>query len=335
VHLTNRPEPRCDADRSSNKLTLCSGKETCDNVLETVPPPPASGIRVRTSGCPREAPEAPAKAEGTLSSPGVGALSKQHLEQAITTYLPLVERVVRQLARRLPANVQRDDLISAGVFGLADSLRRNGGDQGEGFQWYARTRIRGAIFDELRAQDWLSRRARDRISAASDANDESSAVTTTMVSLEDVIATQDAAHFATDADDPLEVAETRSQQRVLAEAVMQLPERERQIVGRHYFDGVKLKDIGAELGVSEPRVSQLHARALGRLRAILVERPARAQVAPVARPASASTAMPASASTARPVAPVASTARRSPSRRSARQSLPSSSALPLMGASSA
>lgn len=247
----------------------------------------------------------------------------------------MVERIVRQIARGLPANVQRDDLVSAGLFGLVDSLRRNGGDQGEGFQLYARMRIRGAIFDELRSQDWLSRRARDRVSAQ---NDESGAATATMVSLEEVIATEDAAHFATDEDDPLEVAENRSQQRVLAEAVEQLPERERQIVGRHYFDGVKLKDIGAELGVSEPRVSQLHARALGRLRALLMKRPAGAAIAPgeaasVARSVAAPAARTPRVSVPRPK--LASAARRAHLPRSARQSLPSSSALPLMGASSA
>src|SRR5262249_29295379 len=80
--------------------------------------------------------------------------------QTIAAHLPLVRRVVTQLARRLPANVHRDDLFSAGVFGLVDSLRRNGGDHGATFEWYARMRIRGAVFDELRAQDWLSRRTR-------------------------------------------------------------------------------------------------------------------------------------------------------------------------------
>src|SRR6185503_3671143 len=65
------------------------------------------------------------------------------------------------LMRRLPPNVRREDLFSAGMLGLYDSMRKNGGDEdGPKFEWYARIRIRGAILDELRAQDWLPRRAR-------------------------------------------------------------------------------------------------------------------------------------------------------------------------------
>lgn len=180
------------------------------------------------------------------------------LERGVDTYLPLVRRVVRQLARRLPSNVQRDDLVSAGVFGLIDSLRRNGGDGGAAFEWYARTRIRGAIFDELRAQDWLSRRAR----AAGD-------VAACFVSFEDV-ANDDESGLACGGDDPSEAFESCSLRHALARALDQLPEREGRVVVRYYFEGAKLKDIGAELGVSEPRISQLLARAIERLRAILL-----------------------------------------------------------------
>ncbi len=183
------------------------------------------------------------------------------LERGVNTYLPLVRRVVRQLARRLPANVQRDDLLAAGTFGLVDSLRRNGGDGGAAFEWYARTRIRGAIVDELRSQDWLSRRARA-----------AGGVSACVVSFEDV-ATDDESGLA-GADDPSEAFESRSLCRALARALLQLSERERTVVARHYFEGSRLKDIGAELGVSEPRISQILARALERLREILRVEPA-------------------------------------------------------------
>jgi RNA polymerase sigma factor for flagellar operon FliA len=185
-------------------------------------------------------------------TPVKGCAARAALERGVHAYLPLVRRVVRQLARRLPPNVQRDDLLSAGTCGLVDSLRRNGGDQGAAFEWYARTRIKGAIVDELRSQDWLSRRAR----AAG-----------VFVSFEDV-ASEDAANFA-GADDPSEAIESRSLCRALARALQQLSERERTVVARHYLEGSRLKDIGAELGVSEPRISQILARALARLREIL------------------------------------------------------------------
>jgi RNA polymerase sigma factor for flagellar operon FliA len=176
----------------------------------------------------------------------------------IESYLPLVHRVVRRVARRLPASVPRDDLLAAGMFGLVDSLRRNGGDRGETFAGYAQLRIRGAIFDELRAQDWLPRRERERLEAI-----EASAQ---FVSFDDVSVTE--AELAL-SEDPGTLAEASSQRRALSHALAQLPERERLIVARYYFDGARLKDISAELGVSEPRISQILSRALGRLRALM------------------------------------------------------------------
>ncbi len=178
------------------------------------------------------------------------------LEKGVDVYLPLVRSVVRQLARRLPANVPREDLLAAGVFGLVDSLRRNGGDGGAAFEWYARTRIRGAIFDELRAQDWLSRRAR----ASGD-------VAACFVSFEDVA--NDDEHGLAGADDPAQALESCHLLRTLARALEQLPDRERRVVARYYFEGARLKDIGTELGVSEPRISQILSRAIARLREIL------------------------------------------------------------------
>ncbi len=199
-------------------------------------------------------PEQPAwaVASGTRTPP---TNEREALEQGVCDYLPLVRRVVGRLARRLPANVQRDDLLAAGVFGLVDSLRRNGGDGGAAFEWYARTRIRGAIFDELRAQDWLSRRARAAGGVGS------------FVSFEDVASDDDLGLAAS--DDPAEAFESCALHRALTLAVAKLPERERMVVGRHYFEGARLKDIGAELGVSEPRISQILSRAIARLRGAL------------------------------------------------------------------
>ena len=128
---------------------------------------------------------------------------------------------------------------------------------GAAFEWYARTRIRGAIFDELRAQDWLSRRARA-----------AGGLEASFVSFEDV-ANDDESGLA-GSDDPCEAIESSSLRSALARALEQLPERERHVVVRYYFEGAKLKDIGAELGVSEPRISQILSRAIERLRAILV-----------------------------------------------------------------
>jgi RNA polymerase sigma factor FliA len=210
---------------------------------------------------PNGLPPAPPAAKGPMN------WGKAVCPKVVKHYLPLVNQIVSQISRRLPANVLRDDLLAAGIFGLVDSLRRNGGDSGEAFEWYARTRIRGAVVDELRAQDWLTRRTRAAVTAA--AAEEGEARPAALVSLDDMSSAEESAHLIAPDEDPAAKVEAKDDFLALTKAMEQLPERERRIVGMHYFDGVKFKDIGAELGVSEPRVSQLHARALGRLRNLI------------------------------------------------------------------
>jgi RNA polymerase sigma factor for flagellar operon FliA len=184
----------------------------------------------------------------------------------IQEYMPLVRQTVARFLRKLPANVLRDDLIAAGTYGLVDSLRKNGETRGPTFEWYARIRIRGAILDELRTQDWLTRRARGLLASH---NGEGQAPVSAVVGIEDL----SEAHRSWLSDEstpsPLEAAEASADRAALADAVASLGERERLIVTLHYFQGVQLKDIAAELGVSEPRVSQLHSRAIAKLKATL------------------------------------------------------------------
>jgi RNA polymerase sigma factor for flagellar operon FliA len=179
----------------------------------------------------------------------------------VTTYMPLVHQEAARCARRLPSNVQRDDLVAAGTMGLVDALRRQVGERGPTFEAYARLRIRGAIFDELRAQDWLSRRARVKAEPGA---------TVSSLSHLPPDATphgMTAVHPPT----PHDLIEKRSEHKALKRAVESLPERERRIVDMHYFQGVQLKAIAVALGVSEPRISQLHARATKILRTWLDE----------------------------------------------------------------
>jgi RNA polymerase sigma factor for flagellar operon FliA len=180
--------------------------------------------------------------------------------------MPLVRQIVARFLRRLPPNVLRDDLISAGTYGLIDSLRKNGNDRGPTFEWYARVRIRGAILDELRAQDWLTRRARSRVTAQAD---DGRAPLSGVVSIDDLSEASRNALCDESTPSPLEAAEESAERAVLARAIDQLLHRERLIVTLHYFQGVQLKAIAAQLGVSEPRVSQLHSRAMAKLRATL------------------------------------------------------------------
>lgn len=186
----------------------------------------------------------------------------------VEKHLGLVHQVVARFMRKLPANVDRGDLVAAGMYGLVTSLERNGGDDGNAFEGYAKMRIRGAILDELRSQDWLSRRARWA------ANEQGATYEgpVSLVGLDDVNEAERAARMADgETPDALSVLESAGTRTELRAAVEQLPDRERLIVAKHYFEGVRLKDIGKILGVSEPRISQLHSRAIGRLRDFLAE----------------------------------------------------------------
>jgi RNA polymerase sigma factor for flagellar operon FliA len=188
----------------------------------------------------------------------------------ITPYMPLVRQVVGRVLRKLPPNVLRDDLIAAGTFGLLDALRKSG-DRGASFDWYARIRIRGAVVDELRAQDWLTRRARTRVTRAKAEGTGGSAA---VVGFDDLPEGQARGFVDETAVSPQEQVENRMDRAALEAAVSELPQREAQIVAWHYFEGIPFKTIAARLGVSEPRISQLHTRAIGRLRVTMEQRAA-------------------------------------------------------------
>jgi RNA polymerase sigma factor for flagellar operon FliA len=180
----------------------------------------------------------------------------------VARHMPIVRRVVARFLRRVPPNVLRDDLMAAGVVGLIDSLRKNGGDEGPVFETYARIRIRGAILDELRAQDWLPRRVRRAIEKDGEGG-------ACVVGIEDLDPSDRAAVDDSKGDSAETMLIASRESARMERAIEQLPERERLILKMHYFQDVRFKDIGAVLGVSEPRVSQLHSRALGQLRKVL------------------------------------------------------------------
>jgi RNA polymerase sigma factor for flagellar operon FliA len=187
--------------------------------------------------------------------------------EELALYMPLVHQVVGRVLRKLPPNVLRDDLVAAGSFGLIDALRKSV-DRGPAFDWYARIRIRGAVVDELRSQDWLTRRARTRAARAQAQGD---AIGASVVGFDDLPESQAHAFADESVASPQQQVEQRMDRAALERAVALLPEREANIVTWHYFEGVPFKSIAARLGVSEPRVSQLHARAMGRLRVALAE----------------------------------------------------------------
>lgn len=186
---------------------------------------------------------------------------------------PLVRKVAARLMRRLPRNVQRDDLVAAGRVGLFDALRKAGRDRGPSFEAYARTRIHGAILDELRRQDWASRGERRKI-AAQEAN------AAAIVAMDD-LSEATRASWA-DASEPpaLDQLEAKEARLALDDAMDQLPVRERLVVHSFYLDDVPLTDVAAALRVSLARASQLKTRGLSRLQALMTRSSARSTQAP-------------------------------------------------------
>ena len=198
----------------------------------------------------------------------------------ITEHLPLVHRIVAHFMRRLPRSVQREDLIAAGTLGLFHALRASEHSCPEMFAAYARIRIRGSIVDELRRHDWSPRRRKDPNAAVTNGNGPASVTSITGVSIPpfrpavavvgfDDLPAGSTAGLAHEGASPLEDVLARREHDALHAAVQQLPERERDIVRMRYFEDMPSKAIAQAMGLSEARISQLHARATTRLKDLL------------------------------------------------------------------
>ncbi|GAW92940.1 sigma-70 family RNA polymerase sigma factor [Calderihabitans maritimus] len=223
-----------------------------------------------------------------------GKQKKEMREEMIIEYLPLVSHIVDHLRLKTPNFIEREDLISYGIFGLIDAVKRYDSRKGTKFETYARQRIKGAIIDELRQSSWLPRTVTERIKKVSEAYNqlekergevddrevaeflgmEVAEVEKTLaqvnylslVSLEEIVTGTIANEQS---PDPQTVQEEKEMKKLLAEAIERLPERDRLILSLYYYEELTLKEIGKLLKISESRVSQLHARALIRLRNIL------------------------------------------------------------------
>jgi RNA polymerase sigma factor FliA len=231
-------------------------------------------------------------------------------DRLILTYAPLVKYVAGRLGSGLPAHVEQEDLVSYGLLGLIAAVERYDPDRDVKFETYAMTRIRGAILDELRSLDWVPRSVRarareiERAIAALEARlhrpptDEEIArqvgitVDELESSLTDIsrssIAALDELWTMSDGDDQVALIDTLEDadapapesslvatetREALRAAVERLPEPEQRVVTLYYYDELKLREIGEVLGVTESRVSQLHTKAVLRLKAGLAEGP--------------------------------------------------------------
>jgi RNA polymerase sigma factor for flagellar operon FliA len=237
------------------------------------------------------------------TKPGVGRLSLPQRDELILAYAPLVRYVASRMAVRLPHHINLDDLISAGVLGLIDAVDKYDADKKTKFKTYAEFRIRGAILDELRALDWVPRSVRRktaRIEGAMEqvqhrlgrpATDEELA-DELGVGLDEyyrlldesrgisLMSTEEVEDFFSrfnkerilellgldEADDPLALVGLAEVRDILAQAIDNLPEKEKLVVSLYYYDELTMKEIGQVLGYTESRISQMHTKAILRLR---------------------------------------------------------------------
>jgi RNA polymerase sigma factor for flagellar operon FliA len=229
-----------------------------------------------------------------------GAASR---DQGARQYAPLVRKLAHQMVARLPANVELDDMIQAGMMGLMDALSRFEESQGTQFEVYAASRIRGAMLDELRANDWLPRSARKgqrdienaihRLEGALKRPPTEAEIAREMkvdiqtyqellndargaqlVYFDDLGGAEDnedylERHVADEGADPSAILRDARFRGALVGAIGDLPEREKLLMAMYYEQDMNLKEIGAVMGVTESRVCQLHSQAVARLRAKL------------------------------------------------------------------
>ncbi|WP_374960818.1 RNA polymerase sigma factor FliA [Spongiibacter tropicus] len=217
-------------------------------------------------------------------------------DELVTRHAPLVKRIAYHLLSRLPASVEVDDLIQAGMIGLLEAASNFRAGQGAGFETYASIRIRGAMIDQMRQGAWaprsVSRQLRELAAAVNrvesrmgreaqaaeiaeemgiDINDYYDLLSDTaavrLVSLEQ--ASDSGMEFSDEddsADTPLRELEDEGLQRALATQIEALPEREKLVMALYYDQGLNLKEIGEVLEVSESRVCQIHSQAVLRLK---------------------------------------------------------------------
>lgn len=223
-------------------------------------------------------------------------------EKLILRYLHLVRYVVSRLPITLPVSIATEDLISYGTIGLMEAVERFDVERGLKFETYAVTRIRGAIIDQLRLQDWIPRGVRKRSKDLGEAmakleeelgrqpNDDELAeyLNVTKAKLQTMLAESSNLMLSLDdnlggdgegnslslkdtvedrnSPDPQGEYEALELRKRLADAINSLPEREKLLIALYYHENMTLKEIGEVIRVSESRVCQLHAQAILRLR---------------------------------------------------------------------
>jgi RNA polymerase sigma factor for flagellar operon FliA len=263
-----------------------------------LPPPSVAALSASLPALPVDA--LPTTAIEDLWAAYFDTPNQQRRDQIVVHYTPLVRAVAHRIAAGLPSYVDHADLVQSGVFGLIDAVLRFDPERCPRFESYAAQRIRGAILDELRAQDWVPRSVRWRARELERAQERLESrllrgATERELAAEMGVPVRDLAGLTRqvqvisvealyessggvselltddDAPDPMTVVQARETMRQLSAAVAQLGERDQTVVRLYYLENRTLAEIGLLLGVTESRVCQLHSRLVGRLRGRLEE----------------------------------------------------------------
>lgn len=224
-------------------------------------------------------------------------------EDLILKFAPLIKLIVNRIALRLPPHVDSEDLINSGVIGLMDAMEKYDPMRGTSFKTYAEFRIKGAILDELRTLDWFPRSIRQKVNrleavyanlerelgrAATD-EEVAAAMSVDLDEFYEILAQASAVSLvslydtgredgeersfleciASREDDPARALESQEIYEIVGQTIDRLPEKERIVVSLYYHDELTMKEIGHVLNLTESRVSQIHTKAVLRLRAKL------------------------------------------------------------------
>lgn len=224
--------------------------------------------------------------------------------QVIMDYAPLIKYIAQKIAARLPSNIDLDDLFSAGVIGLMDAIDKYDPSRDNKFKTYAEFRIRGAILDELRNQDWVPRSVRENNKREERAkielehklnrpgsdkeiaehlqitleeyHERSGRTRVSMLSLEELGGSHAGDKKSLleclenpNSKNPLSQLKAKGVREIIMKTVEELPEKQKLVLSLYYYEDLNLKEIGRILDVTESRVSQLHTQAVQRMRSKL------------------------------------------------------------------
>ena len=227
-------------------------------------------------------------------------LTTEERNEIVENYLPMIQCIARRISSRLPSHIQYSDLISNAVIGLMDAIQKYDPSRNNKFKTYAEFRVRGAILDALRAQDWAPRSIRDKVKRIdrvtkfleqklSRPPNENEMAEALEISLEEyhamlnqtkevsLVSIDESSLFnhteknfvlkmLEDTDSSVHQINKKSLHKIIVEAIKELPERQRIVLSLYYYEEFNLRKIGQILQVTESRVSQLHAQAIERLR---------------------------------------------------------------------